>query len=46
MVEFEIDHVVEIEQASAPRWQVRACSRFNPPAPTDASLEGSSAVSD
>ncbi|MEO3778268.1 pyridoxamine 5'-phosphate oxidase family protein [Micromonospora sp. B11E3] len=36
MVEFEVDHVVDIERASRLRWQLHAYSRFNPPAPVPA----------
>ncbi|MFC3499643.1 pyridoxamine 5'-phosphate oxidase family protein [Micromonospora krabiensis] len=33
MIEFTVARVVEIERASALRWQLHAYSRFNPPAP-------------
>lgn len=33
VVEFTVDHVVDIESASPLRWRLEAYSRFNPPAP-------------
>ncbi|MEO3746407.1 pyridoxamine 5'-phosphate oxidase family protein [Plantactinospora sp. B5E13] len=36
VVEFTVDHVVDIEAASPLRWRLEAYSRLNPPAPAGA----------